>query len=182
MAWTQKSREKALATKKLNGSQNQYSKAKALGNPIPKMSEESREKLRKHGTNRTHTQETKEKLSVIGLNSKHRRLVKSVRDYTKLDGTVVQLDSSWEEALAKRLDSLNVSWIRPEPFKWIDKTGKARNYFPDFYLPEYNLFLDPKNPAAMQQQNEKVCWLRTNIPNIVFLESLEQINDYVPIV
>ena len=177
MAWTEESRRKAAETKRLKGSTNQYTKAKSenrtLNSPL---------KDKPNLKWKPHTQETKDKLSIIGRNSSHRRLVKSVRFYTKLDGTIVQLDSSWEEALAKRLDSLNVVWTRPEPMKWIDKFGNCRNYFPDFYLPEYDLYLDPKNPEAARQQKEKVSWLKSNVENLIFLNSLNEIENYVPIV
>ena len=129
---------------------------------------------------RPHTPESKEKISQGALNSNHRRLVRSIRTYVKKDGTVVELDSSWEELLAKRLDDLDVEWHRPQPMKWIDSTGKKRNYFPDFYLPEFDLYLDPKNPAAFKQQHEKVSWLKLNVQNLVFLTTLEEIKNYSP--
>ena len=28
---------------------------------------------------------------------------------------------------------------------------KSRRYFPDFYLPKYDIYLDPKNPYLMQK-------------------------------
>jgi len=130
--------------------------------------------------NYRHTEETKNVISEKALASNHRRLVRSIRKYTKKDGSVVMLDSSWEEMLAKRLDELCVDWIRPDPLKWVDTCGKVRNYFPDFYLPQYDLFLDPKNPAAMKQQEEKVSWLKQNVINLIFLENVEQIKNYTP--
>lgn len=127
-----------------------------------------------------HTEESKKLISIKALKSNHRRLVKSVRDYIKNDGTVVKLDSSWEEELAKRLDYLNIEWIRPNPIKWIDKNNTERNYFPDFYLPKYDMYLDPKNPAAYKQQNEKVTWLKNNVKNLKFLLTINEIKNYTP--
>jgi hypothetical protein len=46
------------------------------------------------------------------LASKHRRLKKGTVEYKG-----VILDSSWELALAKRLDEINVQWIRPTPIQ-----------------------------------------------------------------
>jgi len=175
MAWTKESREKALEAKRKTGIKNQYSKGAVI-------SDDTKNKLRVSGLGRKHTQETKDKLSEKGLASDHRRLCRSIRPYTKKDGSIVNLDSSWEEALAIRLDMLNIEWIRPTPIKWIDSKGKSRNYFPDFYLPKFELFLDPKNPIAMKQQHEKVSWLKSNVKNLIFLESLEEIEQYIPIV
>lgn len=128
-----------------------------------------------------HTESAKEKIRKGALLSGHRRLVRSIRPYVKQDGTVVMLDSSWEELLAKRLDFLDVRWVRPLPIKWIDKKNAVRNYFPDFYLPDYDLYLDPKNPMAMVQQQEKVDWLKANVKNLIFLHNLKEIEIYTPI-
>lgn len=124
---------------------------------------------------RTHTEETKEHLRNKALASKHRRLVRSVRDYLKQDGTIVKLDSSWEESLAKRLDQLNIEWIRPtNPIPWVDNKGKTHNYFPDFYLPKYDLFLDPKNSYARANQKEKLDILTTQMKNLIIIMTLEE--------
>lgn len=80
--------------------------------------------------------------------------------------------------MAKRLDELGVAWIRPEPFEWFDLSGLVHNYFPDFYLPTFDLYLDPKNPYAYKVQHEKIEWLKHNKPNVVFLTSLSEIENW----
>ncbi len=85
------------------------------------------------------------------------------------------LDSSWEEKLAKRLDELDIKWIRPTtPIKWVDKNGFERNYFPDFYLPDYDIFLDPKNPYAYKSQQEKLDVIIKMMPNLRILKTLKE--------
>ena len=49
-------------------------------------------------------------------------------------------DSGWEITLAKSLDANNILWARPNRFV----LSNGRTYSPDFYLPEYNIYLDPK--------------------------------------
>ena len=71
-------------------------------------------------------------------------------------GEEVLLESSWELELAKFLDSNNIDWIRPKFIKWIDDTGVLRRYFPDFYLPKLDLYLDPKNPYCMVNDRRKM--------------------------
>lgn len=137
------------------------------------------ETKRKNGT-LGHTLETKKILQQKALASPHRRLVRSVRDYVKKDGTIVKLDSAWEEELAKRLDSINVSWIRPPAIKWIDLKGVSHNYFPDFYLPDYNVFLDPKNPYAIKAQIDKLKCLTAQINNLIILKTLEECKNFSP--
>jgi hypothetical protein len=90
----------------------------------------------------------------------------------------IWLDSTWEFELAKRLDSLNIKWIRPDPIRWFDEDGVAHNYFPDFYLPDYNLFLDPKNTHAFKVQEKKIKTLLTQHKNIVIITSLEECQNF----
>lgn len=129
---------------------------------------------------RPHTEEVKKKLSEICSKHNHRRLVRSRRLYTKKDGSTVMLDSSWEEALAKRLDSINVEWSRPDPIHWMDEQGKGHNYFADFYLPEFKILLDPKNPRACLVQEAKIKILTALLPNLVIIKTLEDCKTYSP--
>lgn len=129
---------------------------------------------------RPHTKESKEKISRAALASNHRRLVRSVRDYVKLDGTIVKLDSSWETELATRLDYLSIDWVRPElPLLYVDNTGKNRKYFPDFYLTGYDLYLDPKNPYAFKVQRDKIDILNRMYSNIIWIKSLDECRNFV---
>jgi hypothetical protein len=114
-----------------------------------------------------HTDEAKSKISEAALNSNHRRLRKNPITYNG-----ILLDSTWEYELAKRLDSLKIDWIRPEPLKWTDENGVQHNYFPDFYLPAHNLYLDPKNPHAYKVQESKINILN-QLYNIKWILSLK---------
>jgi hypothetical protein len=78
----------------------------------------------------------------------------------------IVLESSWELEIAKLLDSKGINWIRPKPIKWYDN-DKERLYYPDFYLDDYNLFLDPKNPYCMKLDSKKMNIIRKQI-NIVY--------------
>jgi len=152
-----------------------------------KRSEESKEKIRElHRQGRyshikysewwvgkTHSDETKELLRQKALLSPHRRLKKSTVEYKG-----VLLDSTWELELAKRLDNIDIEWIRPDPIVWIDEQGKSHHYFPDFYLPDYNLFLDPKNPQAVRVQQKKLDILLQQYPNIKILYSLAECKEF----
>ena len=137
---------------------------------------ETREKLRKSSSGRTHTEETKKLIKEKALASSHRRLRKSIIKYND-----VLLDSTWELELAKRLDELEIKWNRPNPIPWIDEKGITHNYFPDFYLEDYDLFLDPKNPQAIKVQSKKLDILLSQYSNIVILKSLEECKNFNPI-
>lgn len=127
-----------------------------------------------HWLGKKHTEETKKLISEKARQSKHRRLKKGVVEYKG-----ILLDSSWELALAKRLDELNIAWTRPEPIEWVDEKGMTRNYFPDFYLPEHNLYLDPKNPHAIVVQRKKIDILMKQYSNIVILDSLKKCESFI---
>ena len=158
-----------LEARKKTGIFNQFHK-----NPNYVVSKETRKKLSQTSKGRLHTEETKKKMSVSARESTHRRLMRHTQEYTKKNGEVVLMDSSWEIALAKRLDELNIEWKRPEPLSWIDSTGKKRNYFSDFYLPKYDIYLDPKNKAAYANQIEKITWILANYTNVKFLRTLDE--------
>ena len=58
--------------------------------------------------------------------------------YIKKDGSKVKMDSTWEVAMAARLDELDINWKRDPAMKlaYVMKAGRKRNYIPDFLLPD----------------------------------------------
>ena len=98
---------------------------------------------------RHHSDETKAKLRAIAINNQlggH-----PYRKQVEYNG--VLLDSSLELMLAVKLDELGIDWTRCERFTYIDPDGKIHTYTPDFYLPEYNIYLDPKNDFLIKSVN-----------------------------
>jgi hypothetical protein len=80
---------------------------------------------------------------------------KDTQFLNKNTGEYVRLESSWEVAVAQKLDDAGVIWMRPAPIIWSDH-DLPRLYYPDFYLPDHNLYLDPKNPHCMKLDVEKM--------------------------
>jgi len=72
---------------------------------------------------------------------------------SSIDYKGTKLGSSFELSVAKSLDENNIQWCKPSPIKYRDPTGKIRLYFPDFYLPEYDVYLDPKNDFLINNPN-----------------------------
>lgn len=126
-----------------------------------------------------HTEEAKIKIRESALKSPHQRKCKKSHKFTDIHNRTFIFDSSWEDALAIRLDTLNVLWDRPPPIDWIDYSGKHRKYFPDFYLPDYNLYIDPKNSYVVQQQQEKLEIISKMI-KLQILQSLAECNEWCP--
>lgn len=81
---------------------------------------------------------------------------KNISYFSKYDDSFINLESSWELTIAEYLDSKNIRWSRPKPITWFDSENKSHLYFPDFYLVDYNVYLDPKNPYCMMQDTEKM--------------------------
>lgn len=94
----------------------------------------------------------------------------------KIQGKVV-LESSWEVRVAKELDRLNINWIRPKPLSWTNEQGSNKVYYPDFYLLDYDVYLDPKNPYCMDLDKEKMLYFSNKI-NIVYGD-LEKLFEYI---
>lgn len=90
----------------------------------------------------------------------------------------IGMDSSWEVELAKWLDEKNIKWIRSRKIClfWKDESNNLRRYYPDFYLPDYNLYLDPKNKYLQEKDKFKLDNIRSQ--NIIVLSGyLEDIKN-----
>lgn len=65
-------------------------------------------------------------------------------------------ESSYEVDLSKILNDLNIYWTRPSFFWYKDNKGNSRRYYPDFYLPDHDLYLDPKNDYLIKTDIDKI--------------------------
>lgn len=79
-------------------------------------------------------------------------------NYKKYKYKNIWMDSSWELNLAKWLDENNIKWERNRKhvFWWTDENNKKRRYYPDFFLLDYNVYLDTKNPYLMECDKNKI--------------------------
>ena len=97
--------------------------------------------------------------------------------YNENTGEEVLLESSWEVEVAEKLDNLDIRWTRPDPIDWKSENGDKHKYYPDFFLPAHNLYLDPKNPYCMERDKEKMKKISEKV-DIVF-GSLEKVKSCV---
>lgn len=67
----------------------------------------------------------------------------------------IKLDSRYELAVVEDLDKNKIKWERPHHFVWKDETGNIHRYYPDFYLPEYDVYLDPKNDFLINNKSKR---------------------------
>lgn len=109
----------------------------------------------------SHTIEHKEKMSKLMVERLHKKKFWSKREIYK----GITLDSSYEVVVAKSLDEHNIKWTRPaKAFRYFDGI-QHRHYLPDFYLPEYNVYLDPKNDYLIKKDQRKIS-LASNQNNV----------------
>ena len=137
------------AYNKIRKPTNQFIKAKELGLDPPIVSKETREKFSKIWKGKQHTEEEKKKLSESMKNA----VIKYPDSYSSsnVNGRVKHykyngfiLDGKWELEVAKYLDSKNIKWEKPKNGFEYEWNNSIHIYFPDFYLPEYNYYIEVK--------------------------------------
>ena len=122
---------------------NQYIKAEKLGLPKPKVSKETIEKIRKTWLGRKHKKESIKKIQ----NSVINKIINNTwhNNYgIKIYYNNECFDSSWEIFFVKYLDSKNIQWKRPKKFFNYNWNNSIHKYYPDIYLPEYDLYIEIK--------------------------------------
>ena len=62
--------------------------------------------------------------------------------------------------MAEILNRNNIEWSRPKGLKYLDDNGVVRHYFPDFWLPNQAVYLDPKNPYRLRLDQAKLAAIR----------------------
>ena len=152
---------------------NQYIKTKLLGLEKPIISDETRYKLGTGWRGKEMSQELKNKISIamqkavkehpesyFGINT-NKRVKKHLYNSIWLDG-------NWELIFAKYLDTLNIKWERPR--KGIEYIWNNSNhvYYPDFYLPEYNLYIEVK---GQETERDHAKW--NMVSNLLVIKSNE---------
>ena len=149
---------------------NQYIKAELLGLPKPEVSDETRMKCGNSGKNQIWDAERRHRHS--------ESMKKAVKDHPmsyscnfvngrtpRLEYNGVILNGSWELMVAKYLDFNNIKWERPSiPFEYIWE-NKIHLYYPDFYLPEYDIYLEVK---GYERERDKCKW--KVVSNLVVLK------------
>lgn len=66
-------------------------------------------------------------------------------------GNKTTLQSSYEHDCFEILSELEIRWIRPKAFKY-----DGKNYFADFHLVDFDIWLDPKNNYKAKCDSEKI--------------------------
>ena len=124
---------------------NQFIKAKELGLDKPIISNETKNKIGNSWRNKKHSDIEKQKIKETikeNINTGNWHLSFSKSRIIEYKG--IKFLGSWEANFARYLDEHNIKWERPN--KYFDYIFENENhkYLPDFYLPDYNLYIEIK--------------------------------------
>lgn len=158
-------------------------KLKSLGiRPAFFDSPEFKEKQRLGSTGRFVSEERKQKQSIITKayfanpvnrenfsKAMHRTVLENPDSYSKNNvvGHVknisyrneIVLKGSWELLVAQIFDDIGINWQQPStPFEYI-WNGKKHLYFPDFYLTDYDMYLEIK---GYERDRDRAKWSGVN--------------------
>lgn len=95
-----------------------------------------------------HTEESKKRLSEYA----HKRNLGGWYSSKRFVYQGISLQSTYEVEFAKNLDENNIKWIRPKPFYYV-LNGIKRRYYPDFYIEDLDVYIDPKNDFLIKRVN-----------------------------
>ena len=90
------------------------------------------------------------------------------------------MDSSWEAKLAVLLDRLEIKWDRGDHLVLDYQTprGRKRKYIPDFYLPDYDIYVEVKGYWTEAARHKMKDVQERNPVKIIILESLDEITSF----
>lgn len=152
---------------------NQFSKARELGLEKPVISLESRLKRSEAAKKQVWTEERRKKLSL----SMREAVKRNPESYTSNNvcGRVKieeyknkKFHGKWEVLFAKWLDANEIIWereIESFPYFW---SNDWHLYFPDFFIPEYNVFVEIK---GYETDRDRSKW--SAVSNLIIIRGKE---------
>jgi hypothetical protein len=86
-------------------------------------------------------------------------------DHTKPNGELVKLQGTWEVVFARHMDSLNLNYhAHRGRLTYLDAKGVERSYYPDFYIPMWDTYVDVKGVFFTDIQRNKFDQIREANP------------------
>ena len=157
---------------------NQYTKAANMGLPKPKISDETRKKMAMVWLGKTHSEESKQKIS----KSMQRVVRERPESYSasNVNGRVKKVeyngqvfDSSWEVIVAKFLDENGYTWYKPNKGFEYFWEGAYHLYYPDFYVPSIDKYIEVK---GYKRNRDNYKWSSLNNLIVIKEKEIKQIN------
>lgn len=77
--------------------------------------------------------------------------------FQKSDGSVIKVQGTWEWSFAKWLDENDMNFKAHVGYiEYIDDEGHLRSYYPDFWVDEWNCYVDTKSEYFESLQKRKL--------------------------
>lgn len=132
---------------------NQYTKSAELNLPKPKNGNKNK-KVWNSGKKDCFSADTIRKMSIAACN----RIKKNSKYSKNVKYKGVILESSYELLFAQQLDEFDIKWIKCHGvrFPYTDVNGKERGYVPDFFLPDFGMYVDTKNDYLITKDRYKI--------------------------
>lgn len=149
---------------------NQFSLAKSLGKSVPPAWNKG---LPGTFRGKKHSAESRRKIGEkLSINNKGGRA-----KWYDVAGQRVQ--GTWERDIALKLEEMKIKWIKlktnRDTLKYV-MDGKIRSYTPDFYLEDYNLYLEIKGFWWGNDKEKMRIVLETHKDKNIFIVEKEQFN------
>jgi len=111
---------------------------------------------RKGQIGKPHSESTKTRLSEVARQRQfggYQEQAGRSKKFKVIDsfGKETTLQSTYELTCSELLNRMNIKWMRPGALKY-----DGKNYFADFYLPDHNIYLDPKNSYKAKLDKDKI--------------------------
>lgn len=165
--WNEKRRDNHIK------GENQFTKARRLGLPIPEVTEATKEKLRQKAKTRKLSLDDRQKISE-GM----KKAVKENPDSysaSNINGRVkiyeyngVKLSEMWEVDFAKYLDKNQIKWRKPDAGFEYQYENETHLYYPDFYLEGFDRFVEIK---GYERGKDAYKW--TVVKNLIVIRKKE---------
>ena len=100
-------------------------------------------------------------------------------DYEHSNGNVYKVQGTWELKFIKWLDDNNLKFeCHKGRIPYIDDENKSKNYYPDFFVYDWNLYIDIKSDFTYIGQKRKFEILQKTNKNIkiLFKKDLKKLN------
>ena len=134
-----------------------------VGNRNPMKNSKTREKVGKTRSERMTIEERKkysngtkkawEDGKFIGVNSTGKCIW---FDYKHSNGEIYKVQGTWELKFIEWMDKMNIKFkCHKDRIKYIYDDGKEKNYYPDFYVYDWNSYVDIKSTYSYKGQERK---------------------------
>jgi hypothetical protein len=98
--------------------------------------------------------------------------------HIKPDNSTVKLQGTWEVVFARHMDRLNIEYESHRGTIKYFYRGVERSYYPDFYIPAMNVYVDVKGAFFNELQRDKFSSIKECNPNIeIYLVTKEVFRD-----